>query len=87
TRAIADEQMKVDYGWTDEMVDMKNSIQELADANPTIDVSRGVSVDCGKLLDDSLRLTARGVPWNETFDSINMTVEKYIKDINEDPDK
>ena len=86
TKEIADQQFKDDYGWTQEMLDMKDSMQELAEDNPTIDISRGVSQDCGNLLNDSLRLTARGTPWNETYESINATVDKYLEKINSDPD-
>ncbi|MCM1507855.1 MAG: ABC transporter substrate-binding protein [Ruminococcus flavefaciens] len=79
---IADKQMKDDYGWTDEMFDMKESMQALAEDNPVIDISKGVSEDCGELLDNSLRLTARGTPWSETYDSINSVVDKYIDEVN-----
>ncbi|MDE6035522.1 MAG: ABC transporter substrate-binding protein [Ruminococcus sp.] len=82
TLAIADRQMKEDYGWTDEMFSMKESMQELAEKNTVIDISRGVSEDCGELLDNSLRLTARGTPWSETYDSINAVVERYIEEVN-----
>ena len=82
TRKIADERMLEDYGWTDEMVEMKNSMQELADANPVIDISKGVSTDCSDLLDSSLRLTTRGTPWSETYDSIAATVQTYLDEIN-----
>ncbi len=83
TRAIADKQMFDDYGWNDEMFEMKESMQSLAEANPFIDVSKGVSADCGDLLDNSLRLTARGIPWSETYDSIYSVVDKYISEVNE----
>lgn len=82
TLAIADKQMKDDYGWTDEMFEMKESMQSLAEKNPVIDLSKGVSADCGELLDNSLRLTARGTPWSETYDSINAVVDKYIEEVN-----
>jgi hypothetical protein len=75
-----------DYGWTQEMIDMKNSMQELSEENPVVDISKGVSKDCGDLLDNSLRLAARGVPWNETYDSIYATVDKYLEKINADPE-
>ena len=74
--------MYEDYGWTDEMIKMKDSMYELALANPVIDVSKGITQDCGELIDNSLRLTTRGVPWNETYDSISAVVEKYIDDVN-----
>ena len=65
---------------------MKDSMQQLAEDNPVIDISRGVSQDCGTLINDSLRLTARGTPWNETYESIYATVEKYLEKINSDPE-
>lgn len=84
-RAIADQQMIDDYGWTDEMVEMKKSMQELAEANPIFDFSKGVSADCGDLLDSNLRNAARGTPWNETYDSIYATVDTYINEVNNNP--
>ncbi|MBQ6170942.1 MAG: carbohydrate ABC transporter substrate-binding protein [Ruminococcus sp.] len=85
TKAMADKQFMEDYGWTQEMIDMKDSMQELAEDNPVIDISRGVSKDCGDLINDDLRLTARGVPWNETYDAMSAAVEKYLDKINTDP--
>ena len=82
---MADKQFMDDYGWTQEMIDMKDSMQELAEDNPVIDISRGVSKDCGDLINDDLRLTARGVPWNETYDAMSAAVEKYLDKINTDP--
>ncbi|MDE5583319.1 MAG: ABC transporter substrate-binding protein [Ruminococcus sp.] len=82
TKAIADKQMVDDYGWTEEMMQMKDEMQKTALENPVVDLSKGVSVDCGDLLDISLRLTARGTPWAETYDSINAVVDKYIDEVN-----
>lgn len=82
-RSIADKQMVEDYGWTQEMIDMKNEMQALADANPFIDFSQGVSKDCGELLDSQLREAAKGTPWNETYDMINAVVETLIEEAND----
>lgn len=84
TKALADEQFIEDYGWSQEMLDMKESMQELAEENPVIDISKGISEDCGELLDDNLRKAARGTPWNETYEAIYATVEKYLEKINAD---
>lgn len=84
-KAISDQQMIDDYGWTEEMIEMKKSMQELADANPIVDFSKGVSSDCGDLLDSNLRNAARGTPWNETYDAIYATVDTYISEVNEKP--
>ncbi len=81
-RAAADTMYTENYGWTQEMVDMKESIQELADKNPVLDISRGVSADCGDIIDSSLRNAARGTPWSETYDSISAVVQNYIDKVN-----
>ncbi|MBR2283540.1 MAG: carbohydrate ABC transporter substrate-binding protein [Ruminococcus sp.] len=85
TKAVADQQFVDDYGWTDEMLEMKDEMQALADENPFYDLSSGVSTDCASLLDSNLRNAARGIPWNETYDSIYATVETYIQEVNDNP--
>jgi hypothetical protein len=81
-RSIADSTFIDDYGWTQEMLDMKDEMDRIAEEDPVFDLSKGVSKDCGELLDTELRKTTRGVPWNETYESIAPVVEKYIEDIN-----
>ena len=85
TKALADKQFKEDYGWTDEMVEMQKSMQELADENPFLDISTGISTDCGTLLDSNLRLSAKGTPWNETYEAIYATLDTYLEEINANP--
>lgn len=82
-RSIADSIFIDDYGWTQEMVDMRTEMNRLANEHPVFDLSRGVSEDCGALLNDKLRAAARGTPWNETFSEIDATVKKYISDVND----
>ena len=83
-RSIADEQMVEDYGWSQDMIDMKDSMQSLAEENPVYDFSKGVSADCGEILDINFRNCARGIcPWNETYDSIFSAVDQIIKEVNE----
>ena len=83
-RSIADEQMVEDYGWSQDMIDMKDSMQSLAEENPVYDFSKGVSADCGEILDINLRNCARGL-WacNVTYDSIFSAVEQIIKEVND----
>ncbi len=85
TKTLADKQFKEDYGWTDEMVEMQKSMQELADENPFLDISTGISTDCGNLLDSNLRLSAKGTPWNETYEAIYATLDTYLEEINANP--
>lgn len=85
TKAVADQQFRDDYGWTDEMVEMQREMQNLADENPFFDLSSGVSTDCANLLDNNLRNTARGTPWNETYDAISATLQTYLDEVNANP--
>ena len=85
TKEVADKQFIEDYGWTQEMLDMKDEMQRLADENPFLDLSTGVSTDCADLLDNNLRNAARGTPWNETYDAIAATVQTYLDEINANP--
>lgn len=82
-RSIADSTFIDDYGWSQEMLDMKDGMDKMAEEDPVFDLSRGVSKDCGELLDTELRKTTRGVPWNETFESMEPVLEKYLEEINE----
>ena len=86
TKAVADKQFREDYGWTQEMVDMQREMQDLADENPFFDLSNGVSSNCAELLDNNLRNCARGVPWNETYDSIASAVQTYLDEVNDNKD-
>ena len=82
TRDLGDEQFRTDYGWTDEMVEMQNEMQRLADENPVIDFSLAVNDDCSTILDNELRASSHGTPWNETYDKISAQVATLIEDAN-----
>lgn len=82
TSILGDKQFRDDFGWTEEMIEMKKSMQELADENPFLDLSTGVSTDCGEILDTNLRSASKGVPWNETYDAIYATLDLMLEDAN-----
>ena len=84
-RELADEQMVADYGWTQEMIDMKNTMEDIALENPSFDFYNGVSSDMQDILDSNLRMAAKGTPWNETLDSIESTVKNFIDEVNANP--
>ena len=70
---ISDEQFVKDYEWTDEMIEMKNKMNEMALENPVFDYYNGISSDVTDILDSSvngIRATSRGVPWNESVNAI-----------------
>ncbi|MBR4627705.1 MAG: extracellular solute-binding protein [Ruminococcus sp.] len=82
-KSIADSIFVDDYGWSQEMVDMREEMNRLGNEHPTFDLSKGVSADCGELLNNALRNTARGKPWNETFAEIEGPVKNYIDEVND----
>ncbi len=82
TKQVGDQQFRDDFGWSDEMLEMKDELLRLASENPVVDISKGVSEDCGELLDTNMRSAARGTPWNETYESISPVVDKFIEEIN-----
>lgn len=77
-----DSETRSDYGWSDEMIEMKQKMDEMALENPKFDFSKGASFDISKKIDEGLRQSAYGTPWNETFNSINSAVQTLIDEIN-----
>ena len=83
---ISDEQFVKDYEWTDEMIEMKNKMNEMALENPVFDYYNGISSDVTDILDSSvngIRATSRGVPWNESVNAIYDQTQNFIDEVNE----
>ncbi len=83
---ISDQQFKDDYGWSDEMIEMANTMNEMALENPVFDFYNGVSSDLTDILDSSehgVRATSRGTSWTESVNSIYDQVQNYIDEANE----
>lgn len=86
TQEISDQQFIDDYEWTDEMIEMKNTMNEMALENPMFDFYNGISTNMTKILDSSdhgVRASSRGTPWSESVNSIYDQVQSYIDEVNE----
>ena len=84
-RKIADQKFIDDYEWTQEMIDMKNEMNELAMSNPVIDFKNGVTTDLFDMLDSSengVRAAGKGTPWNESLAAIKNPVQTMIDEAN-----
>ncbi len=84
-KALGDEQMVKDYAWTEEMIEMKLTMDEMALENPVLDFKGGVSTDLEKMLDSSeygVRAASRGTPWNESLATIKDPVDTMINEAN-----
>lgn len=82
---ISDQQFIDDYEWTDEMIEMKNKVNEMVLENHSFDFYNGISADVTSVLDSSehgVRAASRGVPWSESVNSIYDQVQNYIDEIN-----
>lgn len=80
---ISINQFKNDYGWSDEMIEMKNEAERLTKENPVFDFYKGVSSDVEALIDSGeygIRASLNGIPWSETLDSSYDTVNQLIED-------
>jgi len=51
------DQYKDDYGWTDEMLEMRETIYDLSAQNPVFDFEQGVSADLNSICDTAIRGT------------------------------
>ena len=84
-RELSDNQFTKDYGWTEDMVVMKNDMDALAMQNPVIDFKNGVTSDIASILDDSttgVRASAKGVLWSETLGALKDPVQTMIDEAN-----
>lgn len=84
---ISDEKHKNDYGWSDEMVEMKHEVHRLTSENPVRDIYGGLTSDYSALLGDSINKAINGTDWYTTRDSIVDTVNTGLEEINAQIDK
>ena len=84
---ISDEKHKNDYGWSDEMVEMKHEVHRLTSENPVRDIYGGLPSDYSTLLSDSINQAINGTDWYSTRDSIVDTVNTGLEEINAQIDK
>lgn len=86
-REMDNQKLRDDYGWTDEMIEMANTMNEMALENPTFDFYIGVSSDITDVLDSSvngIRATAHGVPWAESVNAIDAQIQNFVDEVNEE---
>lgn len=84
---ISDEKHKNDYGWSDEMVEMKHEVHRLTSENPVRDIYGGLTSDYSALFGDSINQAINGTDWYSTRDSIVDTVNTGLEEINAQIDK
>lgn len=76
TNKIGDDQLMNEYGWTQEMIDMKHSITDMARANPLFDFSAGVSDKVAGRCDQLSRGTM--IPGEQTWAEIRSSQSEAL---------
>lgn len=85
TVEIGKQQLYTEYGWTDEMVDMKYELDEIALRNPIYDFYQGVTADVQSTLEPAVKAATSGTPWAESLGSIVDQIDLLIEEANENP--
>ena len=83
---ITEEQLKNDYGWTDDMIEMRKTIYDLARQNPVFDFQDGVSAELSTLMqtvNQATMVTGGGATtWTECVAENQKAVDYIIKEAN-----
>lgn len=86
---IGEGQLRDNYGWSEEMIEMSNECNRLAAENPVYDFYKGVTKDIETILDSaengirgSLSL---GNKWNELVDASYDTIEALMNEVSSKP--
>lgn len=76
-------QYKEDYGWSDEMLEMYKTVQDLTNAHPVIDFYPSINTDVYDLMHNPLKDTAyNGKDWATTRSEIADPVQIQIDEMN-----
>ena len=76
------EQLKNDYGWTDEMIEMRDRIYQMAAEHPVFEFAQGVSTDISNMTDSIIKKTMHPqetASWTETVQSYKKKLDKAIE--------
>lgn len=81
--AIADQKMRDEFSWTDELIERNKEINDLARQYPVVDLATGVSTDVASLTTDGgstigLRAAFHGIEWATNRDEISSVVEMLV---------
>ncbi len=87
---VQDDKFRNDYGWTDEMLEMRKKIDVMADENPVYDIIAGCPTDMSKILDSNeqgVRGPFYGLDWATQRDALVDTIDYMVEEFNAELDK
>lgn len=83
-QSVNEEQLRENYHWTDEMIEMDSYISELTNAHPVVDFYASVNNDVYDLLNNSIKDSSyNGSDWYQTRESLNGAIQAYVDEMNE----
>lgn len=80
---ITIDQLRDDYGWSDEMLEMRKTIYELSAQNPVFDFEQGVSADLNSICDTAIRGTMNpqeSKPWSSVVQENEKAIDYLIEE-------
>lgn len=81
---VNEKKLRGDYGWTDEMIEMYNYVNDLTNEHPVVDFYAAVNADVYELLHNPIKdASYNGTDWYQTRDERNAAVQNYIDEMNE----
>lgn len=89
-KEVAEKQLREDYHWTDEMIEMDKFINDLTNAHPMIDFYQSLTTDDlrpdgfnPRFADAITDASHNGKDWYTTREEIGTEVQTHVDDINE----
>ncbi len=81
---VNEAQLREQYHWTDEMIEMDRYITELTNAHPVIDFYASVNQDVTDMLSNSIKdASYNGTDWYSTREALNEAVQTNVDAMNE----
>lgn len=86
-KEISKRQLFEDYGWTDEMYEMLQTVQDITEAHPVLDFYGGISGACLEAINDPAQASFNnGDSWTQTRESILPVIQAEVDTINKKMD-
>ncbi len=85
-KEITFEQLRNDYGWTDEMIEMRDRIYQMAAEHPVFEFAQGVSKDIANLTDSIIKATMHPsdpASWSQTVEKNKKALDYLINEAQE----
>ncbi|MBR4622206.1 MAG: extracellular solute-binding protein [Ruminococcus sp.] len=82
-KSITEEQLRDDYGWTDEMIEMRENIYQMAAEHPVFEFSQGISPEISSLTDNIVKGTmnpAEATTWTQVVTENEKALNWLIDD-------